>query len=207
MTPASADLAKRTLSDALAAAKQDPQSAKRPHTLELELIRKRDASAWIEIRATLLVDEMDKPVGLIGITRDITDRKRTEEALRRSEQRYRVLTETTGDWVWELDADGRYTYASPKIKNLLNYEPEEVLGKTPYDLMPPEEAKRIAPLFERIAARRVPFVALENTMLHKNGTRIVVETTGAPSSTPMAASRATRAATATSPTASGRNAN
>ena len=64
LTPASADLAKRTLSDALAAAKQDPQSAKRPHTLELELIRKRDASVWIEIRATLLVDEMDKPVGL-----------------------------------------------------------------------------------------------------------------------------------------------
>ena len=97
---------------------------------------------------------------------------------KRSEQRYRLLIETTGDWVWEVNREGRYTYASPRIKDLLNYQPEEVLGKTRYDLMPRAEAKRMAPLFRRIASRRVPFVALENVMLHKNGSRVVVETTG-----------------------------
>ena len=180
LTPASSELAKRVLTEGLAAAKENPSLPDQPRTLELEMIRKDGSTVWAEVRTSFLRDNAGNRVGILGITRDISKRLLAEKSLRRSEQRYRLLTETTGDWVWEIDADGRYTYASPKIKDLLNYQPEEVLGKTPYDLMPPEEAKRIAPLFERITAHRVPFVALENTMLHKNGTRVVVETTGAP---------------------------
>ncbi len=180
LTPASADLAKRTLTEALAVVQEDSQALDLPHTLELEMIRKDGSTVWVEVRTSFLRDKAGNRVGILGITRDISKRLLAETSLRRSEQRYRVLTETTGDWVWEIDAEGRYAYASPKIKDLLNYEPEEVLGKTPYDLMPPDEAKRIATLFRRIIARRVPFVALENTLLHKNGSRVVVETTGAP---------------------------
>src|SRR5262245_36410139 len=72
--------------------------------------------------------------------------KHTELALQQCEQRFRDLVETTRDWVWEIDEHGAFTYCSPRLFDILGYEPEEVLGKTPFDLMPEEEARRIGDL-------------------------------------------------------------
>jgi len=109
-------------------------------------------------------------------------RKRTlaDKTLRESEQRFRSLVETTSDWVWEVDDNGIYTYASPRVKQLLGYEPEEVIGKTPFDLMPPEEAKRIAAEFRAIVETQTPFTRLENVNAHKDGRPVVLETSGVP---------------------------
>lgn len=103
-----------------------------------------------------------------------------QNQLHRSEQRFRHLVETTYDWIWEVDATSRYTYASPKVLDLLGYAPEEVLGRTPFDLMPPEEAQRVALVFGEIASKRESFSGLENTNLHKNGREVVLETSGMP---------------------------
>ena len=101
-------------------------------------------------------------------------------ALRESEERYRTLVETVSDWVWEVDENVVYTFVSPKIRDLLGYEPGEILGKTPFDLMPPDEALRVKEIFIPLAARRVPFPAIENANLHKDGHLVVLETSGAP---------------------------
>ena len=111
---------------------------------------------------------------------DVTDLKEAEGALRESEERFRALTESTSDWIWELDENAVYTYASPKVKDLLGYEPDEIIGKTPFDLMPPEEAKRVAAEFDAILEARKPFDRLENANLHKDGRRVVLETSGVP---------------------------
>ena len=79
-------------------------------------------------------------------TGPISGNGKIEEAWRKSEERFRALTESTSDWIWET-ADGRYTYASPEIRELLGYAPEEVIGKTPFDFMSPDEANRISKLF------------------------------------------------------------
>jgi len=102
------------------------------------------------------------------------------EALRQSEERFRALTESTSDWIWEVDADGVYTYASPKVNDLLGYKPEEVIGKTPFDLMPPDEAERVGAIFRDIVASQSPFERLENINLHKDGRHVVLETSGVP---------------------------
>jgi PAS domain S-box-containing protein len=105
---------------------------------------------------------------------------RVEKALREGEKRFRSLVETTSDWIWEVDVNGVYTYASPKVKDLIGREPEEVLGKTAFDLMPPDEAKRVSLLFADIVKSGKPFTTLENTILDKNGRAVVVETSGVP---------------------------
>ena len=126
---------------------------------------------------------LESPKGInrvVSVIRDITDRKQMERALRESEQRFRSLVETTSDWVWEVDQHGFYTYASPKVKELLGYNPEEVIGKKPFDFMPLEEANRIAKLFGDAVKSRKPFTGLENANVHKDGRRIVLETSGVP---------------------------
>lgn len=111
---------------------------------------------------------------------DITERIRAEEMLQESEERYRSLVESTSDWIWAVDQNGVYTYSSPKVKDLLGYEPEEVVGKTPYDFMPPDEAKRVAALVRRSFEARLPLVRLENMSLRKDGRQVVLETSGVP---------------------------
>ncbi|MBI4873555.1 MAG: PAS domain S-box protein, partial [Acidobacteria bacterium] len=98
----------------------------------------------------------------------------------RVEARVRDLIENTSDWIWEVDAELRYVYASPKITELLGYTPEEALGKTPWDFMPPEEAARLRPGIDELLRNPAPFQALENTNLHKDGSLRVLETSGVP---------------------------
>jgi len=105
---------------------------------------------------------------------------RLREEIRESQQRFQGLVETLSDWIWEVDQNGIYTYVSPMVQALLGYEPEEVLGKTPFDLMPPEEAERVKIDFEGLLAAHEPIVALENTNRHKDGRLVVFETSGAP---------------------------
>ncbi len=103
-----------------------------------------------------------------------------KEELRKQEEWFRSLVETTSDWVWEVDANGVYTYASPKVRDLLGYEPEEILGRTPFDLMPPGEASNINSEFREFILSQGAFEKIENTNLHKDGRLVVLETSGVP---------------------------
>ena len=120
------------------------------------------------------------PSGYLALVEDITERKKAEDALRASEERFRGLVETTSDWVWEVDRNGVYTYASPKVSKVLGYESRELLGKTPFDLMPRREARRVAAVFNSFVVKREPFVFLENVNRHKDGRPVVMETSGVP---------------------------
>ena len=102
------------------------------------------------------------------------------QALQQSEARFRSMLESTSDWVWEVDAAGAFTFCSNKVLDLLGYTPEEVLGKTPFDFMPPAEARDVGWAFRDIAANRWPFSGLENVNLHKDGHEVVLETSGVP---------------------------
>lgn len=115
-----------------------------------------------------------------GFIEDITERKKGEKALRESRKRFRDLVERINDWVWEVDRNGVYTYASPRVRELLGYEPEEVIGRTPFDLMPEFEAQRVRAVFGELKEKRQSFTALENTNQHKDGHQVVLETSGVP---------------------------
>jgi diguanylate cyclase (GGDEF)-like protein/PAS domain S-box-containing protein len=104
----------------------------------------------------------------------------SQAEMMRSEARFRGLVESSSDWIWEIDASARYVYVSPKVKDLLGYAPAEMLGKTPFELMPVQESARVANIFAGIAASRKPFQAMEKRNLHKDGHIVVLETSGVP---------------------------
>lgn len=68
--------------------------------------------------------------GIVSAALDITDRKRAERALQESEQRFRDVADSAGDWIWEMDADLRFTYLSPRFYELFSIAPTRILGKT-----------------------------------------------------------------------------
>lgn len=143
--------------------------------------RRKDGSLYLEEQTiTPVLDAGGAISYFIGIKQDISERKQAERALRESEEKFRSLVESTSDWVWEIDERNRYTYVSPRIRNILGYTPEEVLGKTPFDLMPAEEAKRAAEAFAPITGQMRPFVLFDNVNLHRDGRRVVLETSGTP---------------------------
>lgn len=118
--------------------------------------------------------------GIAITSRDITGWKKAGAALRESETRFRDIVRVSADWIWEVDAEGRYTYASESVKDLLGYASEEVIGKTPFDFMSPEEAARVGAVFAEITARREPFHDLNNINSHKDGSLRYVQTSGTP---------------------------
>ncbi|MBZ0220505.1 MAG: PAS domain S-box protein [Candidatus Methylomirabilis sp.] len=102
--------------------------------------------------------------------------------LQKSEDRFRKLVEDTSDLIWEVDKNGVNTYMSPKIREVLGYEPEDLIGKRPFDFMIPDEANFMAGVFKTIASerKRFSFSCLDNINLHKDGHRVVLETSAVP---------------------------
>lgn len=152
----------------------------RPHDLEYRMVAADGSIVWIHDIVQEPVKVSDSKEEVFGAMINITARKHAEDALKRSEEEFRNLVENTTDWVWEVDENIIYTYASPRIRDLLGYDPEEIVGTSPFDYMPPEEAKRVGDIFWPISERHEPFTLLDNTLVREDGHLIVVETNGTP---------------------------
>ncbi|MCK4607567.1 MAG: PAS domain S-box protein, partial [candidate division Zixibacteria bacterium] len=107
-------------------------------------------------------------------------RQRAEETLRESEERFRDVAFSMADWIWEVDARGVYTYCSEKVQEVLGYSVDEIIGKTPFDFMSPEEEEKIGGVFRGILEEKKPIVDLENWNITKDGTPVCLLTNGVP---------------------------
>ena len=96
------------------------------------------------------------------------------------EERFRKMVEDSQDWFWEFDENANFTYVSPGIRNLLGYEPEELIGVNAFDLMDADEVQRVRSHFDPIARKYLPFKNLENVNIHKDGYKVVIESSGTP---------------------------
>jgi PAS domain S-box-containing protein len=109
-----------------------------------------------------------------------TDLRQNMKALRKSETRLRDIIDCTSDWIWETDPNMVFTYCSGQIHQVLGYQPEEVLGRTPYDMMTPEEGEKEREFSASLAARKAPIVSHERWFLAKDGRRVCLLTNGVP---------------------------
>ncbi|WP_373001410.1 diguanylate cyclase [Sulfurimonas sp.] len=107
---------------------------------------------------------------------DAKNRKKIEY----SEHRFQQLVESSGDFIWEVNSYGVYSYASRQVEDILGYTPQEVVGKTPFDFMSTEEAKKVAVQFMKLIEKEENIVNLENVNIHKNGHEVYLQTSGTP---------------------------
>lgn len=119
--------------------------------------------------------ELIAGIGLKNI-KEIESRK----ALIESEERHQAIIKSTSDWVWEIDEQGKYSYCSDSVGRILGYSAEEIIGKTPFDLMPLEESERVLAIFRDIVTTKSSIVDIENWNIHKDGHRVCLLTNGFP---------------------------
>jgi len=112
---------------------------------------------------------------------DITDLKRAEEALKESENRFKQVTDCSHVWIWEVDAEGIYTYISAMEENFLGYKPEELIGKKYfYDFFSPDKKNELAKAAFEVFSKKGYFTNFENPNIHKDGRLVILETSGIP---------------------------
>jgi PAS domain S-box-containing protein len=100
------------------------QRTKRRENLTLEL-----DGRWLDVTVDPILDHNEKLIGAIHIVKDITERMRREEALRESEERYRLHFQQVSDVIYSLDSDLRILTVSPSVERTLGYRPEELIGR------------------------------------------------------------------------------
>lgn len=109
---------------------------------------------------------------------EIEQRIRSENALRESEKKYRNLVENISDVPWEIDQEGCFTYISPKIRDILGYDPADFIGKTIVGFLSPTHNEEILKGLGNFLDRPDTY-SLQNTyVLHKDGHEVIVEANG-----------------------------
>ena len=119
---------------------------------------------------------------------------RAREALAQSEERFRQVAENSGSWIWELDAEGRYTYSSSVVRDVLGVDPEALTGKPFIEQVVEEDRDKISAALDRARKQGAPFQQLVYHQTKPDGRKVTVETSGMPMVDPQGAFRGYRGA-------------
>ncbi|HEY6804005.1 MAG TPA: PAS domain S-box protein [Pyrinomonadaceae bacterium] len=181
------DLIGRHLSDLVgtASAISDIEESKKYNgaTAFRSTYKLRDATGderYLESVITVETDRRGNHIGVRGVVRDITDRKRTEQALKESEERYRKLIEMSPQAI-AVHTDGNFTYLNPAAVELWGAQSaDELLGRSIFDVVDPGSHQKVRERIERIINEQAPSALTEQKCIRLDGQPIDVEVTGIP---------------------------
>ena len=131
-------------------------------------------------RAHVFHDTEGRPVRAIGAITDLSDLRRAEAERRESEERFRAIVETTEDWIWEADTEGRLTYSNPAVERILGYRSDELLGRNGFELMHEEDREALEERFLACAAEGRGWSRIVSRMQHRDGAYRYLESSGLP---------------------------
>ncbi len=144
--------------------------------LEAEFVRKDGTKLIGEFSASLIRDSAGKPIGFRGVSRDITERKKMEGALREREERYRTLLETMEEGYYEVDLQGRFTFFNDALRKMHGLpKKEEMLGMSNRQYMDEEIARKVYEIFNQVYKTGQPGKIFEWEIIRNDGKKAVVE--------------------------------
>src|SRR5207249_2151257 len=134
---------------------------------------------WVHTHARAMISPEGQLTGYVGSVEDITERKRSEQMLLASEQRFRALTERSFDAVSLLAADGTILYDNPVASTrILGYQTGELVGRNAFERLHPEDAQSIMHLFAQVVQQPGASVTAEFRYQHKDGSWRWIECVG-----------------------------
>jgi PAS domain S-box-containing protein len=178
LTPESLSQGLKALARELALEEQGLADPHRKATLVLEYYRKDGSTVWMETVMSGIRNEQGELTGLHGVSRDVTRRKLAEDALRKSEEHFRQITENASDILFIVDDRGTITYVTPSVERMVGFRPDELTGTSVFDLFMPDELPRA--LEEFGLALETGDVAIPNIfrIRHRDGSERVMEGVG-----------------------------
>jgi PAS domain S-box-containing protein/putative nucleotidyltransferase with HDIG domain len=125
-------------------------------TLQLEVIRKDGTTVWTEVNISVIRDENQQPLGILGVTRDIAERKQAEEALRDSEEQYRLVVENAKESIFIVQ-DIKIVFVNPAAIGMAGYSKEILTSKSFTDFVHPDDLNMVVDYhLRRIKGDEVP---------------------------------------------------
>jgi PAS domain S-box-containing protein len=152
----------------------------KPYHTEHRIVPPTGEVQWIEGNGVVYRDELDRPIRMVGTVRNITDRKRAEQTLRLSEERYARATAVGQVGVWELDVRAGTYYGDRNLKAMFGYQVDE-LSADPYawlNLVHPDDQSIAMGHWQRIVSREADGYQYELRMVRKDGTVIWTDVRG-----------------------------
>ena len=153
------------------------QTGQRQPPYELELRTLKGRKIWVLVDESPIVRN-GKTMSIVGSLTDITERKYAEAALEAGEKRFRAWIENSSDLITVVDLYGITQYQSPSVQNLLGYTPEEVLGKSAFDLLHPDDVAKLTAHFGKALQNPGDGESAECRIRHKNGSWRYMEARG-----------------------------
>jgi len=111
----------------------------------------------------------------------VVRKNRLEQSLLKSEKRFQDMAENTSDWIWEMDAQGKYIYSNPVVEDIIGYPRDEVIGRYFYDFFCSENKEALKAQIFEFMAKLKPIKSFDNILLRKDGVEVIMETSGVPS--------------------------
>jgi diguanylate cyclase (GGDEF)-like protein/PAS domain S-box-containing protein len=142
---------------------------------DYELVRKDKTKRYVEASISLRQDSSGEPIGFRGIVRDITERKKAEEALRQSEEKYRTILENMEEGYYEVDLAGNFTFINDSMCRALGYSKEELMGMNNRQYTDNENAKRLFQAFNQVYRTGKPGRGFDHEIIRKDGTKRYAE--------------------------------
>jgi PAS domain S-box-containing protein len=148
-------------------------------TLKLKAITKYGKEIFIEL--SLSSFQQDGMWNAVGVLRDVTEKNRNEMLLIESEERFQQITNISDFVIWEVDAQGTYTYLSHAAKKVIGYDPNYLIGRIKYyDLAPQEIREKFKKESMNVFKEKRGFKNLINQLVCADGKIITVRTNGLP---------------------------
>jgi PAS domain S-box-containing protein len=147
---------------------------------QYRLVARDGTVKWIHERAVVALDPTTRERLLQGVMYDVTERWAMKDALRESEEKYRSFVETTKEWVWAMDGDGRATYANPAVEEILGYRPDEIIGKNVFEFMHEEDRQMALEALPTIIAEARGWTEWVIRWRHKDGSYRYLESNAVP---------------------------
>lgn len=118
-----------------------------PPMYHYQIIHRSGEVRWLNQRNVLIRDRKGAPLAIEGVITDNTEQVRAREALRESEEKYRLIADNIAETIWMTDLNLRFTYVSPSVKKIRGYTPEEVMAQTLDEFLTPESLQAATELF------------------------------------------------------------